>query len=603
VSRLGRDVVLDYLREAGVEFLFGVPGTNEIPLIDGTAERGSGIEYVPCLHENIAMGAAMGYAWASGRPGVVELHVTPGAGHGVGNLYNAYKSHVPLVVLCAQQHSELLLQEPVLSSDLVRTAGQYAKWAYEVRFAGELPLVMQRALKEAMTPPTRPVFLSIPWDFTIAPVDAAPARITRVGRRFVGDRDAVAAAAERLARAKRPVVIAGDAVGAADAWKELQRLAELLGAPVYDEPMSSYMNYPNHLYNWQGELAQDQATQQATFAKHDVAFLCGFNAQAHVFVFDYAKGPLIPPKVAQVFLHDDQWEIGKNGYGEVAVFGDVKATLPALCRAIERHPDRDAEAASGRVGKLRQLHEKRGRAACAFAGALADGPPDRLPTGADVAIALGELQAEMKAPLMLADEAISDQDSFHQFCRYESPNSYFNAQGGALGMSMPACMGMKLAAGAERTVVNTVGDGTALFYPHSWWTTRKFGLPILYVVTNNREYRTLRLGRQAIETVYGKKVLVGDAPYLRLDDPPMSFVDLAAPFGIRGALVSRVDELRERLREGLAAVEAGEPFVVEVLVDPSLDPPAPKPRADALMASRERAGEGLDPRLRHLGAP
>src|SRR5690349_13499420 len=108
--KLGRDVVYDYLRDLGVRYMFGVPGVNEIPLIDGTSVAENDVTYVPCLHENIAVGAAMGYARASGKPGVVVLHVTPGAAHGIGNLFNAYRSRIPLVVLCSQQHSELILQ-------------------------------------------------------------------------------------------------------------------------------------------------------------------------------------------------------------------------------------------------------------------------------------------------------------------------------------------------------------------------------------------------------------------------------------------------------------------------------------------------------------
>src|SRR2546426_10789779 len=110
----GRDVIFDYLREAKVDQLFGVPGTNEIPIIDATDVAGSGVHYVPCLHENIALGAAMGYARATGKPGVVELHITPGIGHAIGNLYNAARSHIPIVVLCGQQHSNLIIQEPLL---------------------------------------------------------------------------------------------------------------------------------------------------------------------------------------------------------------------------------------------------------------------------------------------------------------------------------------------------------------------------------------------------------------------------------------------------------------------------------------------------------
>lgn len=204
---LGRDVIYQYLNDLEVGYLFGVPGTNEIPIIDGASALGSPVRYIPCLHENIAVGAAMGYARSTGKPGVVELHVTPGAAHGIGNLFNAYQAGAPVVVLCAQQHSQLLLQEPLLASDLVRTAGQYTKWAHEVRFADELPMALQRAFKEALTPPTKPVFLSIPWDFTIAEIqneDGIPPRVTQVGRNVLGDPDEVAKAAGILAAARRP---------------------------------------------------------------------------------------------------------------------------------------------------------------------------------------------------------------------------------------------------------------------------------------------------------------------------------------------------------------------------------------------------------------
>ncbi|MGP0103588.1 MAG: thiamine pyrophosphate-binding protein [Solirubrobacteraceae bacterium] len=600
MKRLGRDIVFDYLRDLGVEYIFGVPGTNEIPLIDATSEPDSGVAYIPCLHENIAMGAAMGYAWASGKPGIVELHVTPGAGHGVGNLYNAYKSHVPLVVICAQQHSDLLVQEPVLASDLVRTAGQYTKWAYEVRCAEELPLVLQRAFKEALTPPMRPVFLSIPWNFTLAEVEQGPPHVTRVGRHFIGDAQAVAHAAELLAAARTPILIAGDGVGAADAWAELERLAELLGAPVYNEPMSSYMNYPNHLYHWQGELPQNPQGIQETFKGHDVALLCGYNAQAHVFVYRYSQGPLIPLEVTQLYLHDDAWEIGKNAYGEAAILGDIKATLPVLCERIAGDARRDAAAAGARAVELRRRHERRLDALDEHAQTRSARPGDELPRGEDVAIALGRLQDEMPAPLTLVDEAISDQEAFHQYVRFDTPSSYLNAQGGSLGMSMPASIGLKLAAAGARTIVNTVGDGTSLFYPHSWWTIRKFDVAVLYIVTNNREYKTLQLGRELIEGTYHWKP-AGDAWYLRLREPPVSFVGLAASFGVAGSLVARLDELEDRLREGLAAVAAGNPFVVEVLTDSSLDPGGLAVRTSAPAAGAGASEEHA--RFRRLGPP
>ena len=598
---LARDVVFDYLRDLGIAYLFGVPGTNEIPIIDGTSIATNKVAYVPCLHENIALGAAMGYARMAGKPGVVLLHVTPGAGHSLGNLFNAYKSHVPLLVLCGQQHSELLLQEPLLYSETVRVARQYTKWAYEVRSPQEFPLVLQRALKVASAPPTGPVFLSLPWDFTIAEVaHPGPGRVTRIAPHFLGDAEAIAAAAERLAAAARPVIVVGDGVGYADAWAEVQALAGLLGAPVYSETLSSLMNYPNDAPHWQGELPGLQTVVQQLFAAHDVAFLCGFNAQAQVVVYDYDLGPLIPESVAQVYLHNDPWELGKNHYGEVAILGDIKTTLPVLCDAIRGHPAHDQGAADARSGELRELAGTRDRLFAGYMDGLAranaaraEGAAEGRPAieGAQVAQALGELEAELGLPLAYVHEAISDAAYFQRYLQYHDPLSYYCVEGGSLGYSMPASLGIKLAVGDRRVVVNAVGDGSALFYPQVWWTATKFNLPILTVILNNREYKTLLAGLGQITELY-KWQPAGDPWYLRLREPALSFVEIAASFGVmQGAVVSDPAELKDALRRGLAAVQQGQPYVLEVLTDPSLKPPAdvPQPRLDVHFA----AGQGV----------
>lgn len=588
---LGRDILFEYLRELGVTCMFGVPGTNEIPLIDGTSVQAYGVKYVPCLHENIAVGAAMGYAHASGKPGVVELHVTPGAAHGIGNLFNAYKSHVPVVVLCAQQHSELLLQEPALASDLVRVAGQYTKWAWEVRTPDELGVVLQRAFKEALTAPRRPVFVSIPWDFTLAEVPYAPAHVTMIGSEFVGEPQAMGEAIAKLAKAKQPIIVAGDGVGAAGAWLQLEQLAQAIGAPVYSEALSSYMNFPNDSKLWHGELPQTQATMQQVFTGCDVAFLCGYNAQAQVLVYKYSLGPMIPAQVAQVYLHDDAWEIGKNAYGEVAVLGNIAATLKFMLGEVSAHPDHDAQAAAARVAELERIDGERRAAFAEHHRALTERAQTEPIYGENVAIALAGTQSQMSAPPVLSNEALSDLGAFQRSLRFARPSDYFAGQGGSLGWSMPAALGMKLASSepgaAPRTVVNVVGDGSTLFYPHTWWTVRKLGLPILYVITNNREYRTLLLGLRTVEEVYAPWKPTGEPWYLHLEDPAMDFVALAGAFGIQGQRVSTLGELSGALQKGVAAVKAGQPYVVEVLVDPTLDPPKPAPRFDVLLAAKE----------------
>jgi benzoylformate decarboxylase len=460
--------------------------------------------------------------------------------------------------------------------------------------------VLQRAFKEALSPPTRPVFLSIPWDFTLAPAQDGPPHVTRVGSHFLGDPAEVQRAAGLLAAATNPIVVVGDGVGAADAWQEIEALAERVGAPVWAESLQSYLNFPNDQYRWQAELPQTQAKMQAVFQPHDVAFLCGYNAQAQVLVFDYSLGPMIPATVSQIYLHDDPWEIGKNGYGEAAILGDIKATLPPLTEAIVNCPGYDASAVAQRNEALQQRHGERRATIDSQVQVLSERDPASLSTGDDIALALAALQPDMPAPLMLSNEAVSDVGAFESHISYQDPASYFFGVGGSLGFSMPAALGMKLATGESRTVVNVVGDGSALFYPHAWWTARRFDLPILFVITNNREYKTLLLGLQALEAIY-KWSPAGEPWYLHLDNPPMSFVDLAKPFGIEGDLVETVGDLGTKLAAALDVVKAGQPFVLEVLTDPSLAPPKATTPFGALLATKEEDRVGTASGLDYFG--
>jgi benzoylformate decarboxylase len=551
-ARRGRDVVYDYLHDVGVRYVFGVPGTNEVPLIDGTSVLRLGrerIEYVPCLHENIAVGAAMGYARGSGLPGVVELHVTPGIAHGIGNLYNAYKSHVPIVVLCAQQHSELLL----LESDLVQIARQFTKWAHEVRIPSELPLVMQRAFKEAMTPPTQPVFVAIPWDFTIATVDVPepdPTRplVTRVCSASTGDEQALTELGRRLLQAKTPMIVAGDGVGAAGAWEELGALAAQLGAPVYSASHSSRMNFPSRSLRWQGELPQTQKDMRATFGAHEVVFLCGYNSQAPVLVFQHEHGSLIPADVQQLYLHDDPWEIGKNGVGEVAVLGDIKKSLPLISAAVDRlATEADRARLKATDHALTDQGAARAAAQTAYRTAICSRGADAPLMGENVADALDRL---LPKPFTIVNEAVSDAAAIRQYLDYSAPQDYFFGAGGSLGFSMPASIGFKLALRDTRTVVNVVGDGSALFYPHTWWTTFKRDLAILTIVVNNHQYRTLVRGVAAVGAVCDWHPTDDKLAYLHLESPATSFVQLASAFGIAAERVDRLGDSTQRSRAG-----------------------------------------------------
>lgn len=601
-GRWTRDYLFDILRDLGIKQIFGVPGTNEIPIIDGTDIASNGVTYVECLHENIAIGAAMGSARMTGLPGILLVHITPGIGHSIGNLFNAYKSQVPLIVLCAQQQNELVTQEPILASNLVDLAKQYTKWAHEVRAPEEIPLVLQRAFKEAMAPPNGPVFISFPWEFMIRQIGKKDRvqGVTRISPHFTGDADSIREAAKALSGARNPIIVAGDAVGYANAWPELGELAQLIGAPVLLETFSSLANFPNDDVHWQGELPGSQAAVQQTFAGHDVAFLCGFGSQAQLPVFKYSDGPLIPPGVKQVYLTNDTWQIGKNFYGEVAVFGDVKATLPEINRLVAENPPAGA---AERNRELEDLAEQRADQWAEYIEQATNQEKEIWGVVVANAVRAAIEKKKLARQFVYVHEAVSDPAPF-QFLlpfndRYATPISYYCVAGGSLGWSMPAALGIKLEIRGHqgigtKLVVNAVGDGSSLFYAQSWWTAAHRRLPILTIIMNNREYHTLQLGLQQVIGAYGKapgymwQPQTTNPSYLRIERPEVDFLSLARSFGVTaGARVTKPKDVMRAVEDAVDHVlKRRTAYVLEIREEQS--PPAPPPTAEAPPAVPKR---------------
>src|SRR5205809_6079511 len=151
----------------------------------------------------------------------------------MGMLYDAQKAGSPILVTAGQHEQNFTATEPILWADLPTLARPLVKWSSEVHRLADLPRLIHRAAKTALAPPTGPVFLSLPGDILRADADIDLMAPTRVAPRLRGDKAAVEAAADILARAKRPVIMAGDAVAHSRAHAELTELTELLGAPVY----------------------------------------------------------------------------------------------------------------------------------------------------------------------------------------------------------------------------------------------------------------------------------------------------------------------------------------------------------------------------------
>src|ERR1700730_13547248 len=208
----GKRAFLDLLKQEGVEIMFGKPGTTELPLMDAFATENE-LRYLLGLQEAAVMAMADGYAQASGKLAVVNLHVAPGLGNAMGMLSDAQKAASPILVTAGQHEQSFTATEPILWADLPTIARPLVKWSSEVNRLADLPRLIHRAAKTALAPPTGPVFLSLPGDILRADADIDLSAPTRVAPRLRGDRAAIEAAAALLADAKRPLIMAGGGAG------------------------------------------------------------------------------------------------------------------------------------------------------------------------------------------------------------------------------------------------------------------------------------------------------------------------------------------------------------------------------------------------------
>ena len=400
----GKRAFLEILKQEGVEVLFGNPGTTELPLMDAFAVEND-IRYVLGLQESVVMAMADGYAQASGKLAVVNLHVTPGLGNAMGMLYDAQKAGSPILVTAGQHDQDFNRTEPILYADLPPIARPLVKWSDEIHRLQDLPLMVHRACKTALAPPTGPVFLSLPGDILKLEADIELGAPTRVATGVRGDREAIEAAARVLASAKRPVIMAGDSVAQSRGLAELVALAELIGAPVYAELIANSASFPSSHPLFRGAMARSQAAMRKIFDQYDVLLSVGADLFALSLPEDVQP---VAPDLKIVQIDTDPWELGKNFPAEVAILGSPKATLPELTEATRAAMRPVAEGRAGSIEIRERCDEGRTRETESPREVLADQKPVQ---ALALINAIGEI---LPKDTVVIDEAVSSSGGLRQ---------------------------------------------------------------------------------------------------------------------------------------------------------------------------------------------
>ena len=553
----GKRAFLELLKQEGVEILFGNPGTTELPLMDALIAVENELRYVLGLQEATVIGMADGYAQASGKLAVVNLHVTPGLGNAMGMLYDAQKAGSPILVTAGQHDQDFNTTEPILWADLPPIARPLVKWSAEVHRLADLPRLVHRAAKTALAPPTGPVFLSLPGDILKAEGDVDLLAPTRVAALMRGDPAAVQQAAAILAQAKCPLIVAGDAVARSKAHAELIELAELVGAPVYSELVPSTASFPTSHPLFRGAMTRMQGPIRKILEQYDVLFSVGGDLFTLSLPSDIEP---IPDGLTLIHLDTDPWELGKNYPPQVAILGDPKTTLPDITTSLrERMSSGVRGAARERLDAAKAATLAEREALKARARELAKQTPVQ---PLSLLNAIGET---LPKDAVVIDETISSGAGIRSLIRSEDPQSFYGLRGGGIGWGLPAALGVKLAL-PERPVVALVGDGSAMYTCQALWTAAHDRIAAVFVIFNNSSYRILK---QRLVAQRGIAAQADRFVGMELSDPAIDYVGLARSLGVAAERATSVHDVTDLVTKGL---KSDEPLLIDVPVDRNYKP-------------------------------
>jgi benzoylformate decarboxylase len=546
----GRKALMQIFLREKVEYIFGLPGATEVEFL-AAVEDTPEIKYFLGLHETTVIGMAEGYARTSGKAGIINLHTSTGLAAALPLLVNAMQGGVPLIITAGQQDTRLAAQEPQLRSDLVKIATPFTKWATEIVNAEEIPIVMRRAFREALHPPTGPVFVSLPQNILQESLDLEYSPLSNLYSGSHPDPEAVRVAADLLVKGGSPIMIVEDGVTKSEALEEVVQLAELIGARVY-QPWMSDVNFPVNHPLYAGDLEVNSASTRQMLELADPLIVIGAPIFAQV---KYMKQPLLQPGTKIIQIDNNPWQIGKNFPVTSGIEGNIKVAVRDLINTLQKSlTAEDRDRGKKRINSIRNETEK-------VTGIFRE----KMQKEADnTPIAPTRLMEEIRRAIKPGTRVVDDCWSYSSALRYilgfSEAKSYQRSRGGgSIGWGLSGALGVKLAS-PDRPVVCISGDGSAIWSIQSLWTAARYQIPVTYIICANAIYRQVRiiqklfLGEDAINRHLGTDI----------GNPRIDFCGLAKSLGIPATKVEHPEELSGALR---SALNSSSPTLVEVYVD------------------------------------
>jgi len=471
----GRAAFLQLLADEGLTHLFGNPGTTELAIMEVVPQFPQ-LKFVLGLQEATVVAMADGYCRASGKLAAANVHVMPGLGNAMGALYNAKFSGSPVILTAGQQEQGHGLLEPMLYEPLVPVAQPLVKWAVEVTRAADLPRIIHRAAKLALTPPTGPVFLSLPGDVLDEALELDMGRPVRVDAAVRPTDAALNQIAGMLAAAKHPAILAGQELATRDAFAEAAQLAEVLGAAVYASSIPYSAQFPAEHPAFMGALTRQQKQVRAALEGHDLLLVLGADLLR---MSVYSPVEPLPPELAVIHVSERAHELGKNYRTDVAVHADVKETLRALLLLIKVNAQ-----AKQRLAELKPNNWSAQRDKARIDAMLA---AETKPI--DPQYAMLRFTEALPRDAVVVDEGLVSTFSLPKFLATRGPRDYYGLASGGLGFAVPGAVGISMAL-PGRPIAVIVGDGSAMYSVQGLWTAAHEELPITFVIATSTSSRS-----------------------------------------------------------------------------------------------------------------
>lgn len=528
----GSEIVIECLKEQGVDTVFGYPGGCILNIYDELYKHQGEIKHILTSHEQGAAHAADGYARATGKVGVCMATSGPGATNLVTGIATAYMDSIPIVAITANVGVTLLGKDSFQEVDIAGVVMPITKHSFIVKNVHELADTIRRAFIIAKTGRPGPVLVDITKDVTSNMADfepKAPAEIARITDTI--DPDAVERAVKMIDKAKRPFILAGGGVVIADAEQELRTFADKIDAAVCDTLMGKGA-IEGTAERYTGMIGM-HGTKASNFGLAEADVLVVVGARFSDRVIGNASKFAHDAKIIHIDV--DQAEINKNIEVDESIIGDAKIVLQQLLERV---------AESKKPEWMAEIQNLKTKYPMTYNKGILTGPQviEKIYelTGGDATIVTEVGQHQMWAA---------------QFYQYKNPHQLLTSGGlGTMGYGLGASLGAKLAR-PDETVVNIAGDGCFRMNMNEIATASRYNIPIIQVVINNhvlgmvRQWQTLFYGKRYSNTILQDSV---------------DFVKLSEAMGAEAYRATTIEEFEDAFRK---AQQAGGPVVIDCIIN------------------------------------